>query len=43
MLTPHVISDLNQSNAVTREFRDKVEGIKKELEEKEKEEKKKKK
>jgi general secretion pathway protein D len=33
MLTPHVISDLKQSNAVTQEFRDKVEGIKKELRE----------
>jgi general secretion pathway protein D len=36
LLTPHVITDLDQSNAVTREFREKVEGIKKELEKKEK-------
>jgi general secretion pathway protein D len=43
MMTPHVISDLNQSNAVTREFSEKVEGIKKELEKREKENKKKKK
>ena len=40
MMTPHVITDLNQSNAVTREFREKVEGIKKDLEKEEKKEKK---
>jgi general secretion pathway protein D len=40
MMTPHVIADLNQSNAVTREFREKVEGIKKDLEKEEKKEKK---
>jgi general secretion pathway protein D len=42
MMTPHVISDLNQSNAVTREFRERVEGLKQELEKEEKEKKKKK-
>ena len=31
MLTPHVIADLNQSNTVTQEFREKLEGVKKEL------------
>jgi general secretion pathway protein D len=36
LMTPHVITDHTQSNAVTREFREKVEGIKKELEKKEK-------
>jgi len=41
MMTPHIITDHIQSNAVTKEFRDKVEGLKKELEEKEKREKKK--
>jgi general secretion pathway protein D len=40
LLTPHVITDLGQSNAITREFREKVETIKKDLEKKEKEEKK---
>jgi general secretion pathway protein D len=40
MMTPHVIADLDQSNAVTREFRQKVEGIKKDLEKEEKKEKK---
>ena len=40
MMTPHVISDLNQSNAITREFREKVEGIKKDLEKEEKKKKK---
>jgi hypothetical protein len=32
LLTPHVITDQNQSKAVTEEFREKVEGIKKGLE-----------
>jgi general secretion pathway protein D len=36
LMTPHIITDHTQSNAVTREFREKVEGIKKELEKKEK-------
>jgi general secretion pathway protein D len=40
LMTPHIITDHTQSNAVTREFREKVEGIKKELEKKEKTEKK---
>jgi len=40
LMTPHIITDHTQSNAVTREFREKVEGIKKELEKKEKKEKK---
>ena len=31
LMTPHVITDLIQSNAVTREFREKVETIKKEI------------
>jgi general secretion pathway protein D len=39
LMTPHVISNLDQSNAVTQEFKDKIEGIKKELKEKEKEKK----
>ncbi len=32
LLTPHVITDLEESNQVTREFREKVQGLKKELE-----------
>ena len=36
LMTPHIITDHIQSDAVTREFREKVEGIKKELEKKEK-------
>jgi len=36
LMTPHIITDHTRSNAVTREFREKVEGIKKELEKKEK-------
>ena len=40
LLTPHVIADLGQSNAVTREFRERVETIKRDLEKKEKKEKK---
>jgi general secretion pathway protein D len=43
LMTPHVIADLVQSNAVTQEFREKVETIKKELKKKEEEEEKKKK
>jgi general secretion pathway protein D len=42
MMTPHVISDLFQSNVVTQEFREKVETIKKEMEKKEMEKKEKK-
>jgi general secretion pathway protein D len=34
LLTPHVISDINQSNAVTREFRERVDSIRIELEQK---------
>jgi general secretion pathway protein D len=41
LMTPHIISNLTQSNEVTQEFREKVEGIKKELEKKEKEKEKK--
>ena len=41
MMTPHIITDQTQSKSVTEEFRDKVEGIKKEIH-KEKEKKKKK-
>ena len=41
MMTPHIITDHIQSNAVTQEFKEKVEGLKKDLEEKEKREKKK--
>jgi general secretion pathway protein D len=41
LMTPHIISDFTQSNEVTQEFREKVEGIKKELEKKEKEKEKK--
>jgi general secretion pathway protein D len=40
MMTPHIITDHVQSNAVTREFREKVEDMKKELEKKEQKEKK---
>ncbi len=36
LMTPHIITDQFQSEAVTREFREKVEGIKKELEKREK-------
>ena len=35
LLTPHVIADLEQSNAVTREIQEKVQSIKKEVEMKE--------
>jgi general secretion pathway protein D len=40
LMIPHIITDHTQSNAVTREFREKVEGIKKELEKREQKEKK---
>ncbi len=43
LMTPHIITDHLQSNAVTLEFREKVEGLKRDLEEKEKREKKQKK
>ena len=36
LMTPHIITDQLQSDNVTREFREKVEGIRKELEKKEK-------
>jgi general secretion pathway protein D len=36
LMTPHIITDQLQSDTVTREFRDKVEGIRKELEKEEK-------
>jgi general secretion pathway protein D len=36
MLTPHVIADIYQSNAVTQEFKEKVEGLRRELEKKKK-------
>jgi hypothetical protein len=39
-MTPHIITDHVQSNAVTKEFTEKVEGLKQELEKKEKREKK---
>jgi general secretion pathway protein D len=39
LLTPHIITDQITSDAVTREFKEKVEGIRKQLEEKEKKEK----
>ncbi|MDH4264860.1 MAG: hypothetical protein OEW45_04400, partial [Deltaproteobacteria bacterium] len=39
LMTPHVITDLQESNQVTQEFREKVRAIKKELEMKEKEKK----
>jgi general secretion pathway protein D len=42
LMTPHIITDHVQSDAVTKEFKEKVEGIKKELEEKEKRKKEKK-
>jgi general secretion pathway protein D len=38
LMTPHIISNQFTSNAVTREFKEKVEGLKKQLEEKEKKE-----
>jgi general secretion pathway protein D len=41
LMTPRVIADIQQSNAVTKEFREKVEGLKLELEKKEEKEKKK--
>jgi general secretion pathway protein D len=40
LMTPHVITDLDQSIAITREFREKVGGIKKEVEMRDKMEKK---
>ncbi len=40
LMTPHVIADLDQSNAITREFREKVGAIKKEVEMRDKMEKK---
>jgi general secretion pathway protein D len=42
MMTPHIITDHIQSNTVTREFIEKVEGLKKELEKRELEKKKRK-
>ena len=42
LMTPHIITDTGQSQAVTQEFREKIEKIKKELELKEKEREKKK-
>jgi general secretion pathway protein D len=42
MMTPHIITDHIQSNTVTREFIEKVEGLKKELEKREFEKKKRK-
>lgn len=42
LMTPHIITDTSQSQAVTQEFREKIEKIKKELELKEKEKEKKK-
>jgi len=41
LMTPHVITDLQESNQVTQEFREKVQTLKKELEMKEKRERKK--
>lgn len=35
LLTPHVITDIDQSNAITREFKGKVDTIRKDLEKKE--------
>ncbi len=40
LMTPHIVTDHMQSKAVTEEFREKVEGIRKELEKREKKEKK---
>jgi general secretion pathway protein D len=42
LMTPHLIADSDQSKAVTQEFRDKVEGLRKELEKMGEKEKKKK-
>jgi len=36
LLTPHIITDETQSKTVTEEFREKVEGIKRELEKRKK-------
>jgi len=36
LMTPHIITDQLQSDTVTREFKEKVEGIRKELEKKKK-------
>ena len=41
LITPHVITDMVESNQVTQEFRERVQTIKKELEKKEPKEKKK--
>ena len=38
LMTPHVITDLPESNQVTKEFREKVQEVKKELEERQKKE-----
>jgi len=35
LMTPHIITDYSQSKAVTDEFRQKLEGIRKEFEERE--------
>jgi hypothetical protein len=40
-MTPHIITDHIQSRSVTEEFKERVEGIKKELEKEEKKSKKK--
>jgi len=39
LLTPHVIADIDQSNAVTRDFKEKVETIRRQIERSEKEDK----
>jgi len=39
LLTPHIITDIEQSNAVTREFKEKLETIRKDMEKSEKSEK----
>jgi general secretion pathway protein D len=40
LMTPHVITDLPESNQVTKEFRERVQELRKEFEKKQKEEKK---
>ena len=36
LMTPHVITNLEESNTITKEFKEKIEGLKKELKEQEK-------
>jgi hypothetical protein len=37
-MTPHIITDQNQSKSVTEEFKEKIKGLKKEFQQREKKE-----